>query len=231
MKNQQRYVIIGMGAFGREIARTLQQYHADVMVMDKRDEVIQQLREEGFRFTVKINTTDAATLAKFIKPEDVVVLAIGESFEDNIVTIGVLQELKVEKIYTRAIKEIHEHILQRMNVLETLFPERHEGRRFALRLLHPNVIFIDQFAKNVFVCEIEVPPKFFNKTIIELDIRKKYSLNVIGLKEKSDNLQDEYNRKMYTVGFERKPLQNKHSLLVLGSEDDINRLAIEYEAT
>ena len=144
MAKIQRYVLIGMGAFGQEIAYTLKDHKEDIIVMDKSLEVIHQLKRDGFDFAVQIDSTDAATLSKFIAPDDIVVLSMGESFEDNIITVGILTRLKVKKIYTRATKIIHEEILSQMKNTEILFPEREEGKRFALKLINRDFLFKDE---------------------------------------------------------------------------------------
>jgi len=136
MSKVQRYVLIGMGAFGQEIAYTLKEHHEDIIVMDKNLDVINQMKTDGFDFAVQIDSTDSSTLSRFVTADDIVILSMGESFEDNIITVGILTRLKVKKVYTRATKIIHEEILSQMRNTEILFPEKEEGKRFALKLIN-----------------------------------------------------------------------------------------------
>jgi trk system potassium uptake protein TrkA len=229
MSSKQRFVLIGIGAFGKEIARTLKFHNAEVVIMDKRPEVINQMKLEGFEYTVEINSTDAMTLARFIRPDDSVILAMGESFEDNILTVGILSELGVKKIYTRATTEIQVKILERMDVAETLFPEKQEGKRFALKLLYEHFKFIEEFAPEVLISEIPVPENFFNKTIIELNIRNRFNVNVIGLKQRVIRHDGTETQKFFALGFENISLNHTHSLVIVGDEFNIRRLASEAE--
>ena len=98
MENNQRFVLIGLGAFGREIARTLQEHDADIIVMDQDLSDVNQMKFEGFKYTVHIDNLDPSTLAKFIKPQDIVILSMGDAFEANILTIELLKEIGVKSI-------------------------------------------------------------------------------------------------------------------------------------
>jgi len=224
MSKKHKYVLIGMGAFGKEIARTLLKHHEDIIVMDKHEAVINKLKLEGFDYAVQIDTTDEGALSKFINPEDVVILAMGESFEDNILTVGILKEIGVKKIFARATTDIQMKILDRMGISETLFPEKQEGKRFALRLLFEDFKFIDEFTKDVFVGEIAVPEKFYGKTIVEIDVRKNHKVNVIGIKNKHITKGGKEAEQLLQIGFENVKLNENHVLIVVGFEKNIREL-------
>lgn len=224
MAKIQRYVLIGMGAFGQEIAYTLKDHKEDIIVMDKSLEVIHQLKRDGFDFAVQIDSTDAATLSKFIAPDDIVVLSMGESFEDNIITVGILTRLKVKKIYTRATKIIHEEILSQMKNTEILFPEREEGKRFALKLINRDFLFKDEYAPNVFITETKVPERFIGKSIIELKLRTNYHVNVIALKNSNPENDAKNSVNINYLGFENEKLTKDHILVLIGKEDNIAKM-------
>ncbi len=225
MDDNQRFVLIGMGAFGREIARTLNERDADIIVMDRDPAVVSQMKSEGFKYAVHIDNLDPSSLAKFVKPEDVVILAMGDAFESNILTIEMLREIGVKSIYSRATKDIQYKVLEKMDITEILFPEKQEGRRFALKLLNWDIHFIDEFAVDIYLAEVPITEKLVGKTIVELEIRSRYNVNIIGLKS---TIQGPENRRekerMNYVGFEKTVLQEGHSLLVIGKEDDLEEL-------
>ncbi len=224
MDNNLRFVLIGLGAFGREIARTLNEHDADIIVMDQDPSIVRQMKSEGFRFAVNIENLDPSTLAKFIKPEDIVILSMGDAFETNILTIEVLKELGVKSIYSRATKDIQNKILEKMDITEILFPEKQEGRRFALKLLNRNINFIDEYAPDIYLIEVPVSTGLVGKTIVELGIRTKYNINVIGLKRITREPGEQEIQKMDYVGFENTVLINEHSLLVIGKENDLGKM-------
>jgi trk system potassium uptake protein TrkA len=224
MDNDQRFVLIGLGAFGSQIARTLHEHDADLIVMDRDPAAVNLIKSEGYEFTVRIDSLDPSLFAKFIKPKDTVILASGDAFEANLLTIEMLKEIGVTSIYCRATRDIQYKILEKMDITEILFPEKQEGRRFALKLLNRDVQFIDEYAPDIYLIEVPVPEKLIGKTIEELAIRSKYNVNIIGLKS---TLQDEENKQTHTmdyVGFENTVLEQEHSFLMIGKENDLEEL-------
>ncbi len=224
MNDQRRFVLIGLGAYGTEIARTLIENDADVIVMDRDPAAVNQMKLEGCRFAVQIDNLDPTSLAKFIKPDDTLILAMGDSFEAHILTIELLKGLGVKTIYARATKDIQYRVLEKMDITEILFPERHEGRRFALKLLNRNFHFIDEYASDIFLIEVPVSEELAGKTIVEHEIRTKYNVNIIGLKRIKPEPEDKETIITDYVGFEKTILDEKHSLLVVGKEADLAEL-------
>lgn len=221
MNDQRRYVLIGLGAYGTEIARTLLEHDADIIVMDRDPAAVHQMKVEGCKYAVRIDNLDPSALAKFIKPNDTVILSMGDAFEALILTIELLKGIGVKTIYARATKDIQYRVLIKMGITEILFPERHEGRRFALKLLNRNFHFIDEFASDVFLIEVPVTEKLAGKTILEHEIRTEYNINIVGLKHPSDEPGMEEGFTTDYVGFEKIVLDLKHSLLVIGKETDL----------
>jgi trk system potassium uptake protein TrkA len=224
MKNNQRFVLIGLGAFGREIARTLQEHNADIIVMDRNLNAVNQMRAEGFEYAVHVENLDPASIARFVDPEDIVILSMGDAFESNLLTIEILKELGVKSIYSRATQDIQYKILEKMDITEILFPEKHEGRRFALKLLNWDIHFIDEFAREIYLIEVPISEKLAGKTIIDLKIRSKYNVNIIALKETVEEPGKNAKHKIDYVGFENTTLKSEHSLLVMGKENDLEQM-------
>ncbi len=222
--DNQRYVLIGLGAFGREIARTLHERDAEIIVIDRDPNVVAQMKAEGFRYAVNIGNMDIGTLSNFIKPQDVVIISMGDAFEPTILTIEMLKEMGVKSIYARATRDIQYRILEKMDVTEILFPERQEGRRFALKLLNRDINFVDEFSKHIYMVEIPVTTKLAGQSIVDLRLRSKYNVNIIGLKTitKQEGKQDK--TWMDYVGFESKMLTEDQFLLVIGLEKDLEEL-------
>ncbi len=221
MNNDQRFVLIGLGAFGREIAITLHERGADLIVIDKDPVAVSQLKSEGFKYTVNIDNLDIASLSRFIKPGDVAILSMGDAFESTILTIEILKEIGVKKIYARVTKDIQYKVIEKMDITEILFPEKQEGRRFALKLLNWDINFIDEFSKEIYLIEVPVTKKLIGNTVIDLRLRSQYNVNIIGLKSTSRDASDHEKTQMEYVGFEKTPLDETHSFLVIGKEKDL----------
>lgn len=222
MQNARKFIIIGMGAFGREIATTLKDHKADVVIIDRNKETIVELKLEGFYHAVALDATEFSALQRYVSPDDAVIIAMGESFEASILTVANLKRIGVKNIYTRATKAVQISIFESMNVADTLFPEQYAGRKVALELLYDNVKFISEYAAGLYISEVTAPKRFIGKTIIDLNVRKNYNLNVVALKEhitnKDDGKEDE---QIYALGFENTPLKETHALILFGKEQDI----------
>ena len=106
--------------FGREIARTLNEHEADIIVMDRDPAMVSQMKSEGFKFAVHLDNLEPSALAKFVKPEDVVIISLGESFEANILTIELLKEIGVRTIYSRVTRDIQYRVLEKMDITEEI---------------------------------------------------------------------------------------------------------------
>lgn len=224
MNDQRRFVLIGLGAYGTEIARTLLEHDADFIVMDRDPVAVNQMKAEGCKYAVRIDNLDPSALAKFIKPEDTVILSMGDAFEAHILTIELLKGIGVKTIYARATKDIQYKVLEKMDITEILFPERHEGRRFALKLLNRNFRFIDEFASDIFLIEVPVTKELAGQTILNLEIRAKYNVNIVGLKSKREDSGGSETSRTDYVDFANTPLKLNHSLLVIGKESDLAEL-------
>lgn len=221
MNSQRRFVLIGLGAYGREIALTLLEHHADIIVMDRDPVAVNQMKAEGCQYAVHIDNLDPSALAKFIKPEDTVILSMGDAFEAQILTIELLKGIGVATIYARATKDIQYKILEKMEITEILFPEKHEGRRFALKLLNRNFHFIDEFASDIFLIEVPITDQLAGKDIVEHEIRSKYNVNIIGVRSRVQTNGDQGEFRMDYVGFEKTKLEKGGTLLVIGKENDL----------
>jgi trk system potassium uptake protein TrkA len=227
MNDQRRFVLIGLGAYGTEIARTLLQHDADIIVMDRDAVAVNQMKSEGCQFAVRIDNLDPAALAKFIKQDDTVILSMGDAFEALILTIELLKGIGVKTIFARATKDIQYKVLEKMEITEILFPERHEGRRFALKLLNRNFHFIDEFASDIFLIEVPVTEELAGKTILDHEIRTRFNVNIVGLKKLTIEPGGKETYNTDYVGFEKTTLEVNQILLVIGRESDLADLVSE----
>jgi trk system potassium uptake protein TrkA len=189
--------------------------------MDRDPGAVNQIKMEGCKFAVHIDNLDPAALSRFIKPDDTVILSMGDAFESLILTVELLKGFGVKTIYARATKDIQYKILEKMELTEILFPERHEGRRFALKLLNRNLHFIDEFGSDIYLIEVPVTQALAGKDIVEHEIRSRFNVNIIALKSQKKDNGNKGAFQMDYVGFEKKKLNIGDTLLVIGNEEDL----------
>lgn len=211
MKN---VLIIGMGRFGRYTARKLHELGHQTMAIDKNEDRINKVLE--FVTTAQIgNSTDRDFMATLgIDNFDLCIVAIGDDFLSSLETTFLLEELGAKKIISRATSGNQEKFLLRNGASAVVFPERELGSWTAIRYSSDNISNYIELMDGYAIFEINVPPAWDGKKIGELDIRRRYKVNILGVKN---------GRMDMNVTFET-VLRRGQSMLVLGRNEDVQKI-------
>ncbi len=180
MKKQ--YVVFGAGRFGKSIAVTLQQLGCEIIVVDKDPEVIQEIADE-VSYAICANVDDQDVFQNLgLRNLDGAIIAITEDLEASIVTTMQCSEIGIPRILAKARNDLHEKILRNVGAHKIIYPEVEMGRRMAKYLVADNFADWIELSPKYSLVEMEVPRQWCGKNLIELQIREKYNLNVIGIK-------------------------------------------------
>jgi trk system potassium uptake protein len=221
-----KFAVIGLGKFGTSIARTLAARGAEVLVMDVNLEKVEMLKDE-VAYAVVLDSTDIRTLkAQNIESVDAAVVAIGDNFEDLLLTTVILQELKVKRIIARAGSKQQRMILEKMGVAEILSPEDEVGKTVAEILLHPTMKNFLPLPDNYEIVEINTPKKVVGKTIKEIALREKYNLNLITIKRMYEEKKDDKTVTVpHIIGVPSGEtfLYESDIIIILGKEKDVDK--------
>ena len=178
-----QYVVIGLGNFGFNAAVSLAAKGNEVLVIDnnaKRIEKIKDLVTEA----IIADATEKEVLKEFIQPGiDAVIVNLGDSIESSALTTLYLKELGVRQIIVKTLEEIHGTILSKIGATEIINPEKDTAQRLAEKLTSPNMIENIPLMTDYNIVEIALPDKFAGKTLKELQLRKKYNIEVIAVKD------------------------------------------------
>lgn len=181
MKSRQ-YAVIGLGRFGASVARTLHQLGYEVLAIDADEEVTQKFSDEVTQ-VVQADTTDENTLkALGIRNFDVVIVAIGDDIQANIVTTLLLKEMGVAFIVAKARNELHGKMLEKIGADRVVYPERDMGQRVAHNLISSNVLDYVELSSNLSLVEVKTPQSFVDKTLAQADLRARFGVNVVAMK-------------------------------------------------
>lgn len=175
------FAIIGMGQFGRAVARSLVQESQGVLAIDLDPERLEKVRAE-VDATSRTDTTDEAALAALrLDRMTCVVVAIGfRAAEASLLTVAILKDLGVPRIVARSFDKRHARLLLAIGANEVLNPEEESGERLAGRLVRPGVL--DQIAfGEVRVAEVEAPESFVGGSLAQLDLRSRFGVTVIAI--------------------------------------------------
>lgn len=188
-----QFAVIGLGRFGYKVAESLAEKGAEVLAIDDDAEVIQRISDSVTR-ALELDCTDEDALrASGVQEVDVAVVGIGESIEASVLTTALLKKLGIPLIVARASSELHGQILEVVGANRVVYPEHDAAIRVAHGVLLPSVFDRIELPGGVSVAEIRPPKEFVGKTLTELELRQRYGLNVIVVKQtaKEDGVEEE----------------------------------------
>ena len=178
-----QYVVIGCGRFGASVATTLYKLGNDVLAVDTNEETVQNISDD-VTHAVQANATDENALrALGINNFDVAVITIGSDIQSSIMTTLIVQELGVKHIVSKAQNEIHAKVLFKIGADRVVFPEREMGARVAHNLVATNILDYIELSPEYSIMEITVLDEWIGKSLIEIDMRAKYGINVMAIKQ------------------------------------------------
>jgi len=213
----QQIIIIGLGQFGMSLARALSEKKAEVLGVDPKKHLV----EEAATFLTEAVVMDASdeTELSSLNPSkrDAVICAIGDdSRESSIICTALLRQMGTPYIVSRANDKIHERILRLVGAHEIINPEMEFGKKFANKLLYRQAIADSPLGDELNLTEIKIQPYMIGKTLIELELPKKFGAIVVGFRKNiAGNL---------VLPDPNQPLNENDTLVVAANEDVIPKL-------
>ncbi len=177
-----QFVVIGMGHFGASIATTLFGMGYDVLAIDINEEKVQDITDRVTHTVQADSTNENALLALGIKNFDVAVVSIGQDMQSNILTTLIVKEMGVKYVVAKARTELHGKVLYRIGADQVIFPERDMGVRVAHNLVAANILDYIELSPDFSIVELVAPDNFVGRSLLDLDLRARYSVNVIAIK-------------------------------------------------
>ncbi|MEA3423814.1 MAG: TrkA family potassium uptake protein [Bacillota bacterium] len=213
MKKQ--FVVIGCGRFGTSVAEKLTELGNEVMVIDKSEDVVQQL-SDIVTYAVQADPTDENTLKSLgIRNFDVAIVAIGGDIQASTLVTLMIKELGVKHIIAKAQNDLHAKVLYRIGADRVVFPEREMGIRVAKKLISENVLDFIELAPEYSIVEVIALEEWIGKSLKELNIRAQYGINVMAIK----------NGLNININVDADEVIKKGDILVvIGHNDDINKI-------
>ena len=182
--------VIGAGQFGTQVAVGLSQKGYDVVLLDKEEERVEELKDMVGQAIVLDSLDEKAMRAVNIDHIDTAVVAIGTNVQASLLTTALLQKLGIEDIYVRAISPLQESILQSMGIENIINIEKEMGIQISNTITDDRVGRYIALSNRHSLMEIKAPQSFVKKTLKELDVRQKYRINVVGIKTQKAEVSD-----------------------------------------
>jgi trk system potassium uptake protein len=211
---KKNFAVIGLGRFGGSICRTLSDEGFDVLAIDENEERVNAYAMIASHAAVGDTTDEAVLKSLGIRNFDHVIVAIGDNIQASILTTLILKELGVQHITVKAQNDYHEKVLLKIGADKVVHPERDMGRRIAHNMASSSVLDYLELSDEHSIVEIVANKKIGGHTIIDLDIRKKYGLNIVAIKRGLE---------IIVSPMANEEIQVNDVLIVIGNDSDIDR--------
>ena len=175
-------LLIGLGSFGRHIAKKLDELHHQVMAVDKEDTRVDAVLPFVTNAQIGDATNEDFLSSLGVGNFDVCIVAIGDSFQNSLEVTSLLKELGARMVVSRAARDVHAKFLLRNGADEIVYPERQLADWVAIRYSADHILDYIELDEEHAIFEISIPREWIGKTIGQLDIRKKYDINIMALK-------------------------------------------------
>jgi len=175
-----KFVIIGMGQFGRALALYLTDSGYEVTVLDEKESVIQELKDQ-VAYSVIGDATDIRVLRQLDLTGDdtYVIVAVGECFERSILITAQLKEMGVKHLYARSVNELHGKVLKLIGINELFRVEDVAARQLASRFVNDGLMRQRKIDATHSLADVRLPREWVGKTLIEVDMRKRLHVNLL----------------------------------------------------
>ncbi len=180
MEQKLQFFVAGLGRFGQSVALTLDQLGYDVMAMDIDEDVVQDLSDR-LGYVVCADATEEKNLQAIgAANADVAVIGIG-NIEGSLLATLQLKDMGIKTLVVKAINELHGKMLQKIGADKIIYSEKEMGIRVAHNLTSPGIVDYVEMNNNITILTVQLPKEWIGKNLIEIDVRRRYNINVVAL--------------------------------------------------
>ena len=183
MSMKKTYAVFGLGRYGRAVATELVDNGMEVIAVDL-DESVVDAAAGDLPICKCADITDMEVVTQLgIHNVDTVIVAMAGNLEASVMAVTLCKELGVKTVIAKCANEMHQKILTRVGADQVVFPENESGIRLAKNLLSSGFVDIISLSKNVSMVELDVRDEWIGHSLVELNLRKKYSINVVAVRK------------------------------------------------
>jgi trk system potassium uptake protein TrkA len=210
------FVVFGLGKFGRSVAMTLAKNDCDVLAIDIKEYVVQEIADK-VTHAVQADVTDQEALhALGVRNFDVAVIAISNNMQASIMATILAKELGVPYVLAKAQNDIHKRVLEKVGADVVVFPEREIGVRIANSLISERFVEYIELSDDYSIAEITCLEEWDSKSLIELNMRATYGMNVMAIRKGTD---------LVVTPGPNEILYKDNILVVIGRNDHIQKFS------
>ena len=207
-------LLIGLGRFGKNVAMKLHELNHEVMAIDKKEERVEEVLPYVTNAQIGDSMNESFLCSLGVRNYDVCIVAIGNDFQSSLETTPLLKELGARMVVSRAARDIQAKFLLRNGADEIVYPEKQLATWTAIRYSSDHIFDYIELDNDYAIFEIEVPTDWVGRTVGEINIRRKYNINIMALKRDG---------KMELTITPDTCLAKGEAMLVLGNNADIQK--------
>lgn len=182
--------VLGLGIFGQNVAKELSKFEQDVIAIDVNPSLVQNVSDVVKKAAVGDITDIDFLKALGINQCDTVVVATGNNLESSVLAVMHCKKLGVKNIIAKAKTKTYEEVLYGIGANKVIMPERDSGKRVAANMLRHHIENIVHLEEKLAMVEFSVPDSWVGKNLIQLDVRNKYEINIIGTRQTTSSAID-----------------------------------------
>ena len=213
-----RFVVVGLGNFGQGVAEELYRLGHDVVAVDVRDQPVDRIASKVTRAAVGDATDVEVLRALGAAGADAAVVSTGDDITASVLSTLALRDCGIREIYVKVVSHNHGRVMDRLDVTETIFPERESAHRLAKRVAAKSLVNYVELSPGLSVQEMAVPESWRGRTLRQLELPQRHRVTVVAV---HDFLTDE----VQGVPDPDQPLKDSDALLVAGATETLAAIA------
>ena len=207
-------LIIGLGRFGRHMAKKFSEQNNDVMAIDINEERINNVLSVVTNALIGDATNEQFMETIGVRDFDLCVVAIGDNFQSSLETTALLKDLGAKFVLARASRDVHAKFLLRNGADDVIYTEKETAERLAVKYGSDNIFNYIELNDEYSIYEIAVPSSWLNKSILKVNVRSKYGISILAPKQGNN---------IYPLPKPEHVFTDSESLMILGKNEDVSR--------
>ena len=207
-------LIIGLGRFGRHMAKKFSEQNNDVMAIDINEERINNVLSVVTNALIGDATNEQFMETIGVRDFDLCVVAIGDNFQSSLETTALLKDLGAKFVLARASRDVHAKFLLRNGADDVIYTEKETAERLAVKYGSDNIFNYIELNDEYSIYEIAVPSSWLNKSILKVNVRSKYGISILATKQGNN---------IYPLPKPEHVFTDSESRMILGKNEDVSR--------
>lgn len=207
-------LVIGLGRFGRHMAKKFSEQNNDVMAIDINEERINNVLSVVTNALIGDATNEQFMETIGVRDFDLCVVAIGNNFQSSLETTALLKDLGAKFVLARASRDVHAKFLLRNGADDVIYTEKETAERLAVKYGSDNIFNYIELNDEYSIYEIAVPSSWLNKSILKVNVRSKYGISILATKQGNN---------IFPLPKPEHVFTDSESLMILGKNEDVSR--------